>query len=98
MPSTIDNLVGELHSSGQKVDSKKLINLVVKDEERRNTDTLARDPTTMEPHEFVGQRVSKLFDGVVYEGDVVSNDIDMLGNKLVLIRYLDGDEEDMFFE
>ena len=96
VPPTIDRLIEELDTVGQKTDAKNLINLVVKDEACLNSETLAHDPTKMSPEVFVGQRVKKEFDGVMHEGDVVSTDEDLLGNRLFLIRYLDGDEEDMF--
>ena len=95
--ATIDQLVGELDRLGQKADSKKLVELIGKDEQRRAEGPLSRDPTQMNPDVFVGLRITKDFEGMgEYEGTVMGHDVDMLGNKLFRIEYLDGDVEDLF--
>ena len=97
VPATMDQLVEELERLGQKTDSKKLVELIGRDEKLRVEGPLTLDPTKMNPDVFVGLRISKEFEGMgEYEGTVMGHDVDMLGNKLFKVEYLDGDEEDLF--
>ena len=51
----------------------------------------------MSPDVFVGIWIKESFEDYgEFEGQVVSHDVDMLGNIIYRIRYLDGDEEDLF--
>jgi len=53
----------------------------------------------MDRDNFVGLWIVKEFEGHGnYKGQVISHDTDMLGKPIFLIRYLDGDEEDMFLD
>ena len=77
--------------------------MLVKERETKNeVQTGVWDPTTVSPDVFAGVWIKKEFRvggvDVMCEGQVVSHDVDMLGNRIYLIRYLDGDEEDMFLE
>ena len=55
------------------------------------------DPSKVHPSKFVGLSLKKNFDGFgIHEGKVLSHDTELLGNDIYKVRYLDGDEEDMF--
>ena len=53
-PATMDQLVEELERLGQKADSKKLVELIGRDEKLRIEGALTLDPTKMNPDVFVG--------------------------------------------
>ena len=57
------------------------------------------DPTTtkVNPDSLIGMSIKKNFENFgVFEGHVISHDVDMSGSVIYRIRYRDGDEEDLF--
>ena len=95
---TLDELVDELYQNRQKADAVKLEKMIEKERKARTQiQTGVWDPTQVSPGVFVGVWIKKTFeDHGEYEGQVVSHDVDVLGNVICRIRYLDGDEEDLF--
>ena len=95
---TLDELVDELYQNRQKADAVKLEKMIEKERKARTQiQTGVWDPTQVSPGVFVGVWIKKTFeDHGEYEGQVVSHDVDVLGNVMHGIRYLDGDEEDLF--
>ena len=59
------------------------------------------DPAKVDPGKLVGLNIDihKDFEGYgLYRGQVISCDKDLLGRDIFSVRYLDGDQEDLFLE
>ena len=100
IPPTMDDLVNHLHSQKRKVAAVKLERLVKTHTTAPilNPNPPVIDPSTVDREKFVGVWLVKEFEGHGhYKGQVVSHDVDMLGKLIFKVRYLDGDEEDLFF-
>ena len=103
IPDTMDDLVNKLRECKQKADAGKLEKLVNKVKGRRERgDTTAApviDVSGVDPDKVIGLWMTKDFEGFgEYRGEVVSRDKDIIGRIMYKVRYLDGDEEDLFIE
>lgn len=103
IPASLDQLVDDLKRFNQRADAVKLERLIEGAEKRavveQRSAPLVVDPTSVHPDRFVGVVLKKEFDGFgVHEGRVVSHDLDMLGNTMYRVEYVDGDVEDLFLE
>ena len=103
VPTSMDQLVDDLKRFNQLADAVKLEGLLEAAEKRKGeeqrTAPVVVDPTSVHPDRFVGVGLKKEFDGFgVHEGRVVSHDLDMLGNNIYKVEYVDGDVEDLFLE
>jgi len=99
VPPTIDALVDEFKAHNRHAAAVKLEVLVADAAKQRAAEANKHtvDPSTIHPDKFIGQWIKKEFEGFGnYRGQVVAHDIDMLENVIYRIRYLDGDEEDLF--
>ena len=90
----MDALVDEFKTHNRRAAAVKLEGLIT---DASNPRPNIVDPNTIDPDKFVGLWVCKEFEGFGNcRGQVISHDVDMLGNTLYSVRYLDGDEEDLF--
>ena len=93
--------MNKLREFKQHAAAVKLERLVVKQEERKRkvseSVSLIVDPGQVHPDKFIGLTLKKDFDGFgIHEGRVIDHDTDMMGEVIYSVRYVDGDQEDMF--
>ena len=98
IPVSLNQLVNDLKSFNQRADAVKLVGLI-KDEEKRvmmeeqRSTPLSVDPSSVHPLRFVGGEIEEGVRWVWGELGycrVVSHDVDMLGNNIFQVEYLDG--------
>jgi hypothetical protein len=70
----------------------ELVSTVVKKKRKKSTTTSTTD-STVDTRGMIGKNITKKFDGVEFEGEVVSFDA-----PYYLVRYRDGDEEELSFK
>ena len=97
IPPTLDHLVNELKEHKQKRAAVKLEKLREDCSKVTAQVRMVVDPGKVVPEKLVGLWLSKEFEGFgLYRGQIVDCDKDRLGKDIFHIRYLDGDEEDLF--
>ena len=55
------------------------------------------DPSQLNPDALIGVRIKRRFGHCgVFDGQILSHDVDMSGKTIYRVQYVDGDEEDLF--
>merc|ERR1712032_1736257 len=91
---TSENIKDVSVNGGSKADDEKSD---IEGNGRTQIQKLIADPTKVNPDALIGIWIKKNFENFgLFEGQIISHDVDMSGKVIYRIRYRDGDEEDLF--
>ena len=104
VPEHVDDLINQLKEQRRVTAAVQLERLVSEFESTCSSipnpgDMSVVDPSTVDKDRFIGLWIVKEFEGQGdFQGQVISHDMDILNRPIFHIRYLDGDEEDLFLD